>query len=254
MNENTKIALSVIVAVLVSVAGMAVLVTLDTSIRENLIGPQGIQGIQGIQGLQGEVGLPGESVIGTTGPQGETGLQGIQGVQGIQGEQGEPGEVGPPSFGNLTRIIIVNDLGEKIEYGYVVNGDFEEPTWNVVGWETYGHLGAGSGEDSLEGRQLGLCGDSGATATQKVFLYEYDLSFEFYYRPVPNGAPIEFIVYFDDIVVFQDVFDGSILPWSSVKVDLSPLMDTLGEHTIRFVVLENYIEDARVMIDKVSIS
>jgi hypothetical protein len=36
----------------------------------------------------------------------------------------------------------------------VVNGDFEEPTWNVEGWETSGHLSAGSGEDSLEGRQL----------------------------------------------------------------------------------------------------
>jgi len=36
----------------------------------------------------------------------------------------------------------------------VVNGDFEEPTWNVEGWETSDHLGAGSGEDSLEGRQL----------------------------------------------------------------------------------------------------
>ena len=241
MNENMKIALSVIVAVLVSISASYVLITP----RE---GPMGSQGIQGELGLRGE---PGESIVGPVGLQGESGLQGIQGVQGIQGEQGE---VGPPSFGNLTRIIIVQDLGEKIEYGYVVNGDFEEPTWNVVGWETYGHLGAGSGEDSLEGRQLGLCGDSGATAEQTIFLYEYNLYFEFYYSAVPNGDPIEFIVYFDDIVVFDDVFDGAILPWSSVVVDLSPLMSTLGEHTIKFVVPQNNVEGSRVMIDKVSIS
>jgi len=249
--EQSKIykllALTAIVSILISVG-------IFTLMKDSFIGPQGIQGIQGIQGLQGEVGLPGESVIGTTGPQGETGLQGIQGVQGIQGEQGEPGEVGPPSFGNLTRIIIVNDLGEKIEYGYVVNGDFEEPTWNVVGWETYGHLGAGSGEDSLEGRQLGLCGDSGATASQTVFLYEYNLNFEFYYRAVPNGSPIEFIVYFDDTVVFHEVFNGTILPWSSVRVNLSPLMGIFGEHIIKFVVPENDVEESRIMIDKVSIS
>ena len=247
MNENTKIALSVIVAVLVSVSASYVLITPQE-------GPMGSQGIQGEQGLRGESG---ESIVGSVGLQGEAGLQGIQGIQGIQGEdgiQGEPGEVGPPSYGNLTRIIIVHDLGEKIEYGYVVNGDFEEPAFNVVGWETYGHLGVGSGEDSLEGRQLGLCGDRGATSTQKVFLYEYNLNFEFYYRPVPNGYPIEFIAYFDDIVVFQGIYDETILPWSLVRVDLSPLMDTLGEHTIKFVVLENHIEDARVMVDKVSIS
>ena len=107
---------------------------------------------------------------------------------------------------------------------YVINGDFEEDTWNVIGWETSGHLGAGSGEDSLEGRQLGLCGDNGATASQTVFLYEDNLYFEFYYRPVPNGAPIEFIVYFDNTVVFHEVFNGTILPWASERINLSPLM------------------------------
>jgi hypothetical protein len=70
------------------------------------------------------------------------------------------------------------------------NGDFEEDTWNVVGWETSGHLGAGSGEDSLEGRQLGLCGDRGATAKQKVFLYEDDLYFEFYYELCQTDSPL----------------------------------------------------------------
>lgn len=251
MSESRFNLPTVIAAVLISII-------LSVSISYVLItpreGPIGSQGIQGEQGLTGE---PGESIVGSVGLQGELGLQGIQGIQGIQGEdgiQGEPGELGPPSYGNLTRIIIVHDLGEDIEYGYVVNGDFEEPAFNVAGWETYGHLGVGSGDDSLEGRQLGLCGDRGATATQKVFLYEYNLNFEFYYRPVTNGYPIEFIAYFDDIVVFQGIYDETILPWSSVRVDLGPLMDTLGEHTIKFVVLENYIKDARVMIDKVSIS
>lgn len=251
MSESRFNLPTVIAAVLISII-------LSVSISYVLItpreGPIGSQGIQGEQGLTGE---PGESIVGSVGLQGELGLQGIQGIQGIQGEdgiQGEPGELGPPSYGNLTRIIIVHDLGEDIEYGYVVNGDFEEPTWNVVGWETYGHLGAGSGEDSLEGRQLGLCGDSGATASQTVFLYEYNLNFEFYYRAVPNGSPIEFIVYFDDTVVFHEVFNGTILPWSSVRVNLSPLMGIFGEHIIKFVVPENDVEESRIMIDKVSIS
>ena len=143
-----------------------------------------------------------------------------------------------------------------IQPRYVINGDFEEDAFNVVGWETLGHLGVGSGEDSLEGRQLGLVADMGATAEQTVFLFEYDLYFEFYYRPIPMGTPIELIVYFDDIMVFQDEFNGTILPWDSVRVNLSPLMDALGEHTIKFVVPQKYgaEEGSRIAIDKVPIS
>lgn len=143
------------------------------------------------------------------------------------------------------------------EIKIVVNGDFEEPAWNVEGWETGGHLGCGSGEDSLEGRQLGLAQDLGAFASQKVYLYESDLYLEFYYRPVPMGIPVDFIVYFDDNIILSESFTGSILPWTSMKVSLDPLMDTYGEHTIRFVVPENTDcteESSRVMIDKVSIS
>jgi len=110
--------------------------------------------------------------------------------------------------------IAIIDEQWHTQLGYVINGDFEEDTWNVIGWETSGHLSAGSGEDSLEGRLLSLCQDSGATAKQTVFLYEDNLYFEFYYRPIPMGTPIEFIVYFDDIVVFHDVFNGTILPWA----------------------------------------
>ena len=143
------------------------------------------------------------------------------------------------------------------EIKIVVNGDFEEPTWNVEGWVTGGHLGSGSGEDSLEGRQLGLAQDLGAFASQKVYLYESDLYLEFYYRPVPMGIPIDFIVYFDDNVILNESFTGSILPWTSMRLNLDPLMDTYGEHTIKFVVPKNpdcTEESSRVMIDKVLIS
>lgn len=105
-----------------------------------------------------------------------------------------------------------------------------------------------------EGRYLSLNGDSGCVANQQVFLYEYDVYFEFYYQPVPMGSPIEFIVYFDEIVVFHKVFDGSILPWDSVRVNLSPIRDFLGVHTIKFVVPENGVEGSRIAIDRVSIS
>jgi len=143
------------------------------------------------------------------------------------------------------------------EIKIVVNGDFEEDTWNVVGWETSGHLGAGSGEDSIEGRQLGLVQDLGAVASQTVYLYESDLNLEFYYRPVPRDIPIEFIVYFDDNAILNESFTGWMLPWTSMNVSLGPLMDTYGEHTIKFVVPKNpncEDESSRVMIDKVSIS
>ena len=118
-------------------------------------------------------------------------------------------------------------------------------------------MSAGSGEDSLEGRQLGLVQDGGAVASQKVYLYESDLNLEFYYRPVPRGIPIEFIVYFDDNVILSKSFTGWILPWTSMEISLDPLMDTYGEHTIKFVVPKNpdcTDESSRVMIDKVSIS
>jgi hypothetical protein len=145
---------------------------------------------------------------------------------------------------------------EEKEIKIVVNGDFEEPTWNVEGWETSGHLSAGSGEDSLEGRQLSLIQDLGAVASQKVYLYQNDLNLEFYYRPVPMGIPLDFIVYFDDKVILNESFTGSILPWTSMRISLDPLMDTYGEHTIKFVVPKNpdcTNESSRVMIDKVSI-
>ena len=236
MLNKKEIAIAVIIATILSAIILTGTIVYYEPFQQMLTGPQGEQGIQGIQGN------PGESIVGPAGPQGEIGPKGIQ------------GEVGPPSFGNLTRIVIVHDLGEKIEYGYVVNGDFEEPTWNVVGWETYGHLGAGSGWDSIDGRLLSLNGDSGATAIQTVYLYESDLDFEFYYRPMPNGTPIEFIVYFDDIIVFQEAFEGSILPWSSMSINLSPYLNALGEHTIKFVVPKNGGDDSRVALDRVSIS
>ena len=45
-----------------------------------------------------------------------------------------------------------------------------------------------------------------------------------------------------------------MVPWDSVRVNLNPLMDVYGEHTIKFVVPENNVEGSRIAIDRVSIS
>lgn len=77
MNENTKIVLSVIVAVLLSVSLSYALITP----REGATGLQGLPGV-GTQGIQGEQGIPGETVVGPMGPQGEIGNLGPQGLKG----------------------------------------------------------------------------------------------------------------------------------------------------------------------------
>jgi len=95
VNENTKIALSVIVAVLVSISGSYMIITpREGPAGESIVGPVGpigSQGIQGIQGIQGETGPSGESIVG---PQGVEGLAGEPGEQGLQGIQGLKGPVG----------------------------------------------------------------------------------------------------------------------------------------------------------------
>ncbi len=111
MEENTKIALSVIIAVLLSVSLSYVLITP----REGAIGP------------------PGESIVGLPG-------EGVQGIQGIQGVPGE-GFV----IGNDWTVIF--DEAWKYESGF--NTGFRFNVTSDIAVVTWSLSAGGEGEFSL---------------------------------------------------------------------------------------------------------
>ena len=138
MNENTRMGLVVIIAVLLSVGISYMLITP----REGPAGPPGesIVGPQGIQGIQGQVGP-----VGPTGADGKDGLQGLKGDTGIMGPvgpQGPPGEVYsediPPedTLGELDVKMWIGSASRITDLFYVPVGQIKI-TWDIIPSEGY---------------------------------------------------------------------------------------------------------------------
>ena len=113
LNENTKITLAVLVAVLVSVSMSYMLITpREGPAGESIVGAQGIQGLQGIQGIQGK-----------------TGPQGPKGSLGLQGLRGEPAD--PLAFGESRLIFWWGDDCAGL-HGFIGDRDIDAEVRKIL--------------------------------------------------------------------------------------------------------------------------
>lgn len=114
---------TVIVVIVVLLAGLNFGLLKSNLPVLNSIGPRGEQGVEGKQGIQGEQGPQGiQGIQGIAGPQGPTGATGVTGATGAQGPQGVQGEQGPPGEpGQSAREVEFrhNASKDRIEWRYV---------------------------------------------------------------------------------------------------------------------------------------
>lgn len=94
---------------------------------------------------------------------------------------------------------------------YILNGGMDGSGYPIYGWTTMGHIGHGISSTTLNhslviGLQQEL--DHGSYAMQEFYLDRSDLLLSFWYRPYPEDTQIKFQVTFDDIIIYEDTFEG----------------------------------------------
>jgi len=226
VNENTKIALSVIVAVLLSASLSYMLITP----QEGPMGPLGLQGegMQGIQGGQGPQGPPGESILGPRGPQGVLGSTGELGEQGPQGLQGARGPVG--------FYMTYYPVGEYVEVPGIINGDFTE---GEEGWYYRGKGGLGWDMAILYQHPYG-----GFISQSIEVNQNYGLAFVV----EPHGVRLE--IHCEGEVLFYGDFRGETSDWIEVVISFGSLV---GRHDLYFYVLPGKDDGSYVAIDDITL-
>ncbi len=233
MNENERVVLSIVVAVIVSISISYMLIT-------PRIGPMGFQGTQGLQGEQGVIGPLGaqgiQGEMGLTGPQGETGLQGIQGIQGIQGESGEQGLQGLQGpRGSVGYYMKYNPVGEYVEVPGIINGELND---GGEGWYYQGKGGFGW-DMAILYQHLTI-----SFIMQSIEINQnYGLAF----MVKPQGARLE--IHCEGEVLFYGDFREEATDWTEVVISFGNMV---GRHDLYFYVLPGKDDGSRIAIDSIT--
>lgn len=137
----------------------------------------------------------------------------------------------------------------------VKNGDFEDEVfldpWEIPGWDSSGGTGVGSGEDSYQGRSLGL---RSGYVSQIVWLDE-NSSVYFWYRPFPFDSEVELQVHLGGVTVFSESYSESYYEWSQMEIKFRDAMEKglePGLNELRFVVVDGSSDAERPRRPRVS--